>query len=212
MAQPEGHSPNEEPCFQSQISQVKRVHEFEPHSQALAGSLLLAHPSLRDPNFTQSIIFLSMHNAEDGAFGMIMNRPSGKRLGDLIPNRDLGILAMAPVYIGGPVGAEQLLLTAFRWEKGAGIWSWRHDLTIESAAEIVQEEGTILRVFAGYSGWSKGQLEEELRRETWVVHTPDGAILEPDLKPGADQWTRLLREHGPVFEFLTHVPTNLGRN
>ncbi len=190
------------------------MHEFEPHSHALAGSLLLAHPSLRDPNFTQSIIFLSMQDAEDGAFGMILNRPSGKRLGDLMPGRDLGILAMAPVYIGGPVATEQLLLTAFRWEEGAGIWNWRHDLTIESAAEIVQEEGTILRVFAGYSGWSKGQLEEELKRETWVVHTPDGALLdlepEPELEPG--RWVRLLRQHGPIFEFLTSPPPNLGLN
>ena len=188
------------------------MHEFEPHSEALAGSLLLAHPSLRDPNFTESIIFLSMQNVEDGAFGMILNRPSGKRLSDLMPDRDLGILAMAPVYFGGPVGPEQLLLTAFRWEEDAGIWSWRHDLTIESAAEIVQEEGTILRVFAGYSGWNKGQLETELKRATWVVHTPDAAILDPETTEGDSQWKTLLCQHGPVYEFLTNTPENLGLN
>lgn len=186
------------------------MREFDPHSRALSGSLLLAHPGLRDPNFNRTVIFLSMHSASDGAFGMVLNRPSGKRLSDLVPDRDLGILAMAPVYLGGPVGTEQLLLTAFHWDESSAKWSWRHDLTIESAGEIVEEEGTILRVFAGYSGWSRGQLERELRSDTWVVHTPDQSLLDPN--EGQDPWVRMLREHGPVYEFLTGGPEGPGLN
>lgn len=152
-----------------------------------------------------------MHNPEDGAFGVILNRPTGKRLKDFMPKKDLGLLSMAPVYWGGPVGPDQLLLTAFRWEEELGVWNWRHDITIESAAELLEEEGPILRVFAGYSGWGKGQLEGELKSGSWVVHTPDGTILEPDAV-GPDFWTHTIRKHGPVFEFLTNVPDQLGQN
>lgn len=188
------------------------MQEFDSNAFGFAGSLLLAHPSLRDPHFQETVVFVSMHDSDDGAFGMILNRPSGKRLADLMPNRDLGILAMAPVYFGGPVGTEQLLLTAFRWEAGEGVWSWRHNLTIESAAEAVQEEGAIIRVFAGYSGWSKGQLESEVKRGTWVIHQPAEGLLEPPTGNGKSEWVQLVREHGPVFEFLTATPKNLGLN
>ena len=190
------------------------MREFEPHSESLAGSLLLAHPGMRDPNFERTVVFLSMHEAEDGAFGVVLNRPSGRRLNELIPDKDLGLLAMVPVYLGGPVASDQLLLAAFRWQEdaasGEGSWAWRHDLTIESAAEVVQEEGTVLRVFAGYSGWSKGQLEKELLQSTWLVHRPEPEMLNPDIQ--AELWRGLVRMHGPVFEFLTDAPNNLGDN
>lgn len=190
------------------------MREFEPNFESLAGSVLLAHPGLRDPNFEETVIFISMHDPEDGAFGVVLNRPSGRRLSELVTDKDLGELSMVPVYLGGPVGVDQLLLAAFRWKENAatghGSWAWRHDLTFETAAELVQEEGTVLRVFAGYSGWAQGQLEDELKRNTWVVHRPEPGLLDPDLQPVL--WKGLLRTHGPVFEFLTEVPENLGDN
>ncbi len=186
------------------------MREFDPSSQSLAGSVLLAHPGMRDPNFNSSIVFLSMHNAEDGAFGVALNRPSGRRLNQMMPDRDLGQLSMVPVYIGGPVGEDQILLAAFRWNEEVGMWNWRHDITIESAESILEEEGTILRVFAGYSGWSKGQLERELGQKTWIVHYPDQSLLDPDLQPGL--WKQLVSGHGPVMRFLTDTPENLGLN
>jgi putative transcriptional regulator len=188
------------------------VREFHPETESLAGSLLLAHPSLRDPNFRGTVVFLSMHDSENGAFGVVLNRPSGRRLNELMPDQDLGLLSMVPVYLGGPVAPDQLLLAAFRWDETpeGGSWSWRHDLTFESASELVQEEGTILRVFAGYSGWSKGQLEREMQHKTWVSHEPGAEILEPELLDVL--WKGLLSTHGPVFEFLVHTPENLGNN
>jgi putative transcriptional regulator len=187
------------------------VFEFQPNLRELAGSLLLAHPGLRDPNFETTAVFLSMHNEEEGAFGVVLNRPTGKRLNELMPDKDLGLLSMAPVYWGGPVGSDQLLLSAFRWEEDLGIWNWRHDLTVETAAEVLEEEGPILRVFAGYSGWSKGQLESELKSGTWVVHTPDSQILDPS-QIGPTFWRELIRTHGAVYEFLTDTPDSSGLN
>lgn len=158
-----------------------------------------------------TVIFVSMHQDEDGAFGMVLNRPSGRRLNELMPDRDLGMLAMAPVYLGGPVGQDQILLAAFRWDDASELWHWRHDLTLENAPEVLDDEGTVLRVFAGYSGWSKGQLEQELRKNTWVVHKPDESLLDPDAQ-GEEAWLSLVRSHGPMLCFLTDLPDNLGLN
>ena len=170
---------------------------------------------MRDENFEQAIIFVSINDAEDGSFGVILNRPSGRRLNELLPDEDLDLLAMAPVYQGGPVATDQLLMVAFRWipdvaHSAGGSWSWRHDLNLESARAVVEDEGAILRVFEGYTGWSKGQLENELSRNIWVVHEPDATLLDPDAQ--MELWRNLVRTHGPLFKFLTEAPENLGNN
>ena len=77
-------------CLAAQKSQAVGVREFQPQSESLAGSVLLAHPGLRDPNFDRTVVFLSMQDAENGAFGVVLNRQSGKRLNELMPNEELG--------------------------------------------------------------------------------------------------------------------------
>ena len=81
--------------------------------ETLAGSLLLAHPSMRDPNFRHSVVLMSVHNAE-GAMGVVLNRPTGKRLGECSGDFALGPLASVPMFSGGPVQTEQVVLAA--WE------------------------------------------------------------------------------------------------
>ncbi len=188
---------------------------FQPDSASLAGTLLLAHPSMRDENFEQVVIFVSINDQEDGSFGVVLNRPSGRRLNAVLPDADLDLLSMAPVYLGGPVATDQLLMVAFRWmpvepNSTEGSWSWRHDLNLETARGVVQDEGAILRVFEGYTGWSKGQLESELERNIWVVHEPDGRLLDPEAQ--LELWKTLIRTHGPLFKFLTETHDNLGNN
>ena len=71
----------------------------------LAGSLLLAHPAMRDPNFRRSVVLLSAHG-DDGAMGVVLNRPLGKQLGDLNAQFAASAIAGVPVYKGGPVQTE----------------------------------------------------------------------------------------------------------
>lgn len=63
------------------------VREYEPSSLSLAGSLLIAHPALLDPNFKKTVLFLSKHDAEEGAFGLVLNRPAERSVRDLLPDR-----------------------------------------------------------------------------------------------------------------------------
>ena len=81
----------------------------------LAGSLLLAHPAMRDPNFRRAVVLLSAHG-DDGAMGVVLNRPLGKQLGDLNAQFAASPLAGVPVYQGGPVQTEQLILAAWQPE------------------------------------------------------------------------------------------------
>src|SRR5205085_9015696 len=87
----------------------------------LTGSLLVAHPSLLDPNFRRAVLFISAHDPQDGALGIILNRPLDKHVGDLVTEEAPAGLADVPVYLGGPVGKDQLMFAVLEWEQGESL-------------------------------------------------------------------------------------------
>ena len=91
------------------------MRDLQDKSESFSGQLLVAQPSLQDPNFKKSVVLLSMHSAEDGAMGVILNRPTGKTLGEQNKELQFSPIADTPVYNGGPVGTDQFLLAAWRW-------------------------------------------------------------------------------------------------
>jgi putative transcriptional regulator len=139
-----------------------------------AGSLLLAHPALRDPNFRRTVILLSAHDAA-GAMGVVLNRPLERRLADLNGEFALGPLAGVPLFAGGPVQTGQLVLCAWHPQPDQAELQIMFGLDPEKAAELQGQPGVKLRGFLGYAGWTGGQLEQELKQNAWVVCpvTPD---------------------------------------
>ncbi|HVW80959.1 MAG TPA: YqgE/AlgH family protein [Mycobacteriales bacterium] len=139
---------------------------------SLAGKLLVATPSLRSPEFARTVIALLEHN-EEGALGLIINRPGDASLLDVVP--PVAEIASAPavVFSGGPVQPEVAI--ALGVTDGTSSEGWRPivaplvtvDLDYDPAllAASVRE----LRVFAGYAGWSGGQLEAEIADGAWYV-------------------------------------------
>ena len=87
----------------------------DPEQVSLAGRLILADPSLREPTFHRSVLLLTNHSAEEGAHGYILNRPLGKSVGELLPEEEFSSLSKVPVFIGGPVNAEQLTFSSIHW-------------------------------------------------------------------------------------------------
>ncbi len=175
----------------------------------LAGSLLLAHPAMRDPNFHRSVVLLSTHG-DDGAMGVVLNRPLGKKLGDLNAQFAASPLAPVPVYRGGPVQTEQLILAAWQADPLATGYRLYFGIDVDKAEVLQKEEGVRLRAFLGYSGWSKGQLENELRHHTWVV-TP----VSPDLldkAEGQGLWRTILGGLSPEWKLLAGEPEDPGTN
>ena len=81
---------------------------------SVAGSLLVASPNLLDPNFRRSVVYIANNDADAGSFGMVINRKTGKTVGELLPEKELGLLGKTPVFVGGPVGRDQLTFASFR--------------------------------------------------------------------------------------------------
>ena len=175
--------------------------------KSLAGSLLLAHPSLRDSNFRHTVILMSAHDKE-GAMGVVLNRPMGQRLGELNGEFSLGPLASVPVFRGGPVQTEQLILAA--WQTHDEGFKLYFGIEPEKAAQLATEEGMHLRAFLGYSGWTGGQLEKELKQKTWVVTPVPGDLMNH----GQDSalWRAVLGEVGPMWRLLADEPDDTARN
>src|SRR6516162_11073042 len=100
---------------------MRKLRDDDPFSRSFAGSLLVAHPSMLDPNFRRTELFISEHDPNEGALGVIINRPLDRQVADLVTDEPPANLAELPVFLGGPVGKNQLMFAAFEWQKGAGL-------------------------------------------------------------------------------------------
>jgi putative transcriptional regulator len=151
----------------------------EESRRSFAGSLLVAHPSMLDPNFRRAVLFISAHDPDDGALGVIINRPLDKRVAELVTEMPPEGLADVPVFFGGPVERNQLMFATFEWQKGEG-------------------------AFVGYAGWGAGQLEAEMKQKAWIVQEPSRAALKPERL--SKLWFEIMRGLGPWYKMLAAAP------
>jgi putative transcriptional regulator len=180
--------------------------------ESLKGMLLFSTPALFDPNFRRTVVLVTEHG-EDGAMGVVLNRPSDTTVGEAVP--DLADVAGAdsPVFVGGPVQPRAVLVLAEFDEPDEAaavvigdLGFARADRDLEELAETTRRA----RVFAGYSGWSPGQLEAELEEESWLVE-PIGEI---DLlgDPTDDLFGSALRTKGGSYRILALMPDDPRQN
>lgn len=186
------------------------MREFGSSSLSLAGSLLIAHPSLLDPNFCKTVLFLSTNDAEQGSFGLVLNRPSGRKVAEVLPDQDLGKLGDIPLLIGGPVETDQVIFASFRVDALGGKVECSHHLTLNDAQEALGSRKSIVRAFLGYSGWTKGQLEAELAEHAWLVARPNKESLRIARAPML--WRETISEFGPWFRLVAEAPEDISRN
>jgi putative transcriptional regulator len=193
---------SESPAFD-----MRERHRVKPAS--LAGSLLLAHPALRDPNFRRAVVLLSAHG-DDGTMGVVLNRPTTKRLSDLDSSFALGALASVPVYSGGPVQPEQLVICAWRIRPDGDGFQLFFGIEPARAVELSAEEGMHLRAFLGYSGWAEGQLENELRHQTWVVSPIPSNLMS--FTQDETLWRGILTDLNHEWKLLVDEPDDPSGN
>jgi putative transcriptional regulator len=179
------------------------------------GRLLVATPTLTEETFSRSVIQLLQHSSEDGAVGVVLNRPLDTPLGEVLPG--WALLSPDPVVVfqGGPV-SETSAICLGRLSAGVAIdpsyvvvpgapWLGTIDLDVE-AADPVQE----VRVFAGYAGWSPGQLEGEVEEGAWwVVESLPHDCFSSD---PALLWRQVLRRQGPPLALVATYPDDPGLN
>src|SRR5262249_46209760 len=101
-------------------------------SRNFAGSFLVAHPNISDPNFRRTVLFISDHEPDEGALGVIINRPLDRPVAELVSDAPPVGLADVPVFLGGPVGKNQLMFAAFEWQKGSGL-KLNHNIAFDQA-------------------------------------------------------------------------------
>jgi putative transcriptional regulator len=179
-------------------------------STKLAGSLLLAHPTLLDPNFRRTVVLLSAHTSE-GALGVIINRPLGRTLAEISGDFAMGELADVPVFSGGPVGEKQLILSAWEALEDECTYRLHFGIDPEKAAELKRtHDGLRVHAFLGYSGWSSGQLEGELRDNAWVIAPVEGMLLR--LADGEKLWRSIIGKVSPELRLMADAPDEPGLN
>ncbi len=173
------------------------------------GSILVSEPYLADPNFERTIILLCEHNAE-GSFGFVLNKPSQAKITDLIEgmkNFD------ATVYVGGPVQQDTLhyihrldtLEDAV--EIGNGIY-WGGNFEQLNLMLLSQKlTDADLKFYLGYSGWSEGQLEEELKANSWIVSDNVDEKLIFETNPEI-MWQKALQAMGGRFSVYSNYPVD----
>ena len=177
---------------------------------SLQGKLLVSSPSLLDPNFRKTVVLIAHHD-EEGALGLVLSRPSDVAAVEAVPVLDGFLGADDPVFVGGPVQPDAFMVLA------------EFDDVRQAAAPIMGEVGFMpadaepgelaikrLRLFAGYSGWGSGQLEDEVAEDSWIVveaATDDAFANDPD-----ELWRTVLQRKGGAFSLMENMPYDPGLN
>jgi len=181
--------------------------------ESLRGKLLLASPTMTDPNFSRSVILIAEHT-DEGAMGLVLNRPAETLVADAVP--DLSDLADsgAPVYVGGPVAETAVIVLAEfdRPELAGALVEADLGFIGTDADDPDQLDGAVrrARVFAGHAGWGPGQLEDELAEDAWIVEPPkreEVFTAEPD-----ELWAAVLRRKGRRYALLSTMPPDPSLN
>lgn len=182
-----------------------------PSAGNMTGSLLIAHPNLRDPHFRRTIVFLSHHQADDGAIGLVLNRPLRKTMADLDASAvSANTLQRVPVFYGGPVEPEDVLLASMQWQESPSALAFRGFGRASDGPVIPPEFQPGLRAWKGYSGWSRGQLESEIAEKAWILLPPARTLIE--MPNPATAWHEVMRQLGPMYRLLADMPDDPSQN
>jgi putative transcriptional regulator len=182
-----------------------------------AGTLLLANTDLLEPTFRRSVIYIVEHN-DGGTLGVVLNRPSETAVYNVLPQWAQIAAKPKTMFIGGPVKRDAALCLAVL-RVGAvpeDVPGLRHVAGRMAMVDLDAEPESIgplvegVRIFAGYSGWTIGQLEGEIERDDWIVLSalPSDVLVEPRV----DLWGRVLRRQPQPLSMLATHPIDISRN
>ena len=179
----------------------------------LKGKLLLDGGSLAGSFFSRTVVLVCQHNSE-GAFGLVLNRPTDKTIGEMLVEDLSEKLQEQDLWIGGPVQSSALsFLHSDDFLPDANVLP---NLNLNHSVEDLADLGGSfsitqkVRVFAGYSGWGAGQLEDEMKRKAWIMHSAiiDHVFAADPLK----LWRSVMIELGGVHRLMADGPDDLSLN
>jgi putative transcriptional regulator len=171
------------------------------------GQLLIAGPSLGDPNFWRTVVLVVEHTG-DGALGLVLNRPSDTTVGDAVPELSELVDAAENLLVGGPVQQSSVIVLAEFDDPGdAALIAFEDVGILRTDRDAEQSPGIrASRAFAGHAGWGPGQLDDELERGDW--------ILEPARRSDAfaadplELWPSVLVRKGGSYALIARMPAD----
>lgn len=182
-------------------------------SEPDSGKILIAEPLLGDPNFDRSIVLLAEHN-ENGTVGFVLNRPVEIAFDDLVvdfPEFD------AKIFEGGPVQGDNLFFLHRRGDLLPGSEKIMEGVFWGGDLEILKEMISLdmigpedIRFFLGYSGWSPGQLSEELEQKSWLVADSNSALVFN--RDSESLWSAIMRQLGGEYALWHNAPLDPSLN
>lgn len=178
---------------------------------SLKGQLLVASADLLDPNFRRTVVLVTEHG-DDGALGLILNRPAETTVVEAVTPLAALVEDAEPVYVGGPVEpGSAIVLAQFEDpdEAAATIFDDVGFVGGDADIELVASSISRARVFAGYAGWSAGQLDDELEADGWIV---EEATHEDVFGPCDELWSDVLRRKGGPYALLATMPPDPSMN
>ena len=182
--------------------------------KSLKGKLLLDGGELTGSFFHRTVLLICEHNSE-GAFGLVLNRSSGSKVGELVIADLPELIKEAPLFLGGPVQPTAFsFLHADDFIPDANVFpnlNLGHSLDELLVVGESFSASKKVKMFAGYAGWSPGQLENEMKRKSWLTYP---ASLELVFETPPDTlWPKILKcKGGWKNQLLSQMPDDLSRN
>jgi putative transcriptional regulator len=180
--------------------------------EPLAGRLLVASATLQDPNFARSVVLIGLHS-EEGALGLVLNRPSTATVAAAVPQLVDLVDDDDPVFVGGPVQTTSIVMLAeFTDPAAAGLLVLGRiglpapDASLDQLAAATSRR----RVYAGYAGWSEGQLDAEVESGDWIAHDAlPGDVFSDEPE---QLWSGVLTRKGGRYALLARMPLDPSLN
>lgn len=178
----------------------------------LQGQLLVASPGMSDPNFARTVVAIANHD-EDGALGIILNRPSETEVAEAVPELEGVVAPDDVVFVGGPVQPASIIVLAEFEDPAEAAF-----LVVDAVGLVSERTGldhldtatTRRRVYAGYAGWGPGQLESELERDDWIiVESVTDDVFDED---APTLWARVLERQGGHLRLVARMPLDPSTN
>jgi putative transcriptional regulator len=179
---------------------------------SIRGQLLVAGPALLDPNFWRTVVLVIEHN-EDGALGLVLNRPSETSVGEAVPELSELLDPAQHLYIGGPVQPSAVIVLAeFEDRADAALLAFDDVGVLGTGPSEEQLTAGIRagRAFLGHAGWGPGQLDGELERGDWIL---EPAKLEDAFSSEARLlWSEVLTRKGGSYALVARMPADPSMN
>jgi putative transcriptional regulator len=174
--------------------------------ESARGQLLIAGPTLLDPNFWRTVVLVIEHT-DEGALGLVLNRPSETTVGESVPQLEGLVDLEEQLFIGGPVQPSSVIVLADFEEPGDAALIAFDDIGVLGTGGSAEEQSVAVkagRAFVGHAGWGPGQLDSELERGDWILdraRREDAFTSEP-----RELWSAVLIRKGGSYALVARMP------